>query len=67
MLMNNGFWNVTSAEKRQLAVHIFGSNLSLTGKSLAGLALKPWDSLLISNPSDASVSGARIELATPGL
>lgn len=57
-----------SAEKRQLAVHIFGSNLSLTGKSLAGLALKPWDSLLISNPSDASVhlwSGVRTAFGLP--
>lgn len=44
-----------SAEKRQLAVEIFGSNITLNGKSLAGRALKPWDALLSSHSKTSMV------------
>ena len=55
----------SSAEKRQLAVEIFGSNITLNGKSLAGRALKPWDALLASHSTTSMVGVHGFEPWTP--
>jgi DNA invertase Pin-like site-specific DNA recombinase len=43
--------NCSRLELRGLALEIFGSNLSLDGQKLSGVALKPWDALLVFNQS----------------
>ena|GEM_PF-6676942 len=57
----------TTFEKKVMLAEIFGSNLFLERKKPRGEAVKPWSIIRKSGRLPTTVSGARIELATPGL